>query len=998
MRKQRNMIACTIFISLLLMLAPVTMSAEEAVVQPLLNLALPQTPPPSIQPDIQQMPIIQAPAPVATAPTNAPAQPIDPLSPPAQTSTQLTLPPMPIIQETPQQPQQPQTPPPAPTQPALPSVPMITTPPAQQPQVQAPVQPAPQPMPMVTPPPPTPPPAPATPEEKLEEKNIYLNFENTDLINFIDYIAEVKKLNIIPDKTLEGSKISLTIREPLSVDGAWNIFLTVLEMAGFSIIETGPVFKIIPKDQKIQQPLPAFINVPYTTLPDSDLTIRYVIVLSNIQVGDIQPVLESMLSTPNSIHAQKDMNAFIITDKSYNVKAAAKLITELDQMGLPETVTVLRLKRANATDIKTLFDSLIRKSDSSQNAIARILGKAVEGNTEYFSPTTRIIPEERTNSLILMGTNDSVQKIIDFVTNNIDTELKAAESPLHVYELQYIDATQAASILKDVTTTQFDSTTGQAAAKYGSIRGGVKYFRDMKFQPDKTGNRLIVSCFDNQDWKLIKKMLDDLDKPQPQVGIETLFVTISDQDMKALGGMTRNKKHGQIGINVDAQSASMQSKPALQFDSSGATPLSLLGSILNQVSGAVGQSVLTFGQPPNAAGTGSNIWSVLTVLQTQTNASVLSQPFITVANKTKGTVTVGQTLNVVQDTVGGPNAVNGFAQITAALTLDVTPQINLDGLIQMQINFTNNQFTNASGTTQSNQVFATNASIADGQVLVLGGFVSTTVTEQVNKTPILGDIPFLGWFFKQKSRQITKLYYFVFLAPTIIKPRTLPGMQLYTKMKLHQATEDIEEAVQTKRTNDPVHNWFFNAEKENYSHKVIDFANARYQPTTVDIRHDPYYRSSIEPDAPVTYTEEILQENPAPTQQVQAEQQEQKPSVLLEEAKPVTSQEPLLPQTTQPPALPTQSPDDAQLEEKRQKLRELLAPETVTGNRPEPSIELPSEQLRTNLKNLLSIEEPAPQATNANMTVGYHQRNNLKQFLGAQNTNKKPLHTRKVSV
>jgi hypothetical protein len=77
-----------------------------------------------------------------------------------------------------------------------------------------------------------------TPSVKDEDqkKDIYLNFENTSLLNVVNYMAELKKINLLPDKTLEGAKISLTIRDPLNVDGAWNIFLTILEMSGFSIV------------------------------------------------------------------------------------------------------------------------------------------------------------------------------------------------------------------------------------------------------------------------------------------------------------------------------------------------------------------------------------------------------------------------------------------------------------------------------------------------------------------------------------------------------------------------------------------------------------------------------------------------------------------------------------------------------------------------------------------------------------------------------------------
>ena len=156
-------------------------------------------------------------------------------------------------------------------------------------------------------------------------------------------------------------------------------------------------------------------------------------------------------------------------------------------------------------------------------------------------------------------------------------------------------------------------------------------------------------------------------------------------------------------------------------------------------------------------------------------------------------------------------------------------------MVRMDIDVNIADFIGASGDT-SDKSLKSNVTVADGQVLVLGGFVKTKVTETKASTPIVSNIPLLGWLFKNQNRSIEKQYIFLFISPTIIKPRQQPGMQLYTKMKLHNATTDIESSVQTKRTPDPIYNWFFNSEKENYSHKVIDFANARYQPTTVDIK------------------------------------------------------------------------------------------------------------------------------------------------------------------
>jgi|GEM_PF-550337 len=671
--------------------------------------------------------------------------------------------------------------------------------------------------------------------QAAQKKDIYLVFENSTIGNFVTYMAELKNLNIIPDKGIEEAKFSLNIRDPLSIDGAWSVFLTVLETSGFSMIQSGEIWKVLPKDKKLTEALPSYINVSPDTLPNSDLEIRYVMFLQNIKVSDVKDLLISMLSNPSSVIDHQDANAFVITDKSYNIKAAAKLLLELDQIGLQETVTVMQLKKANAKDVAELLGALIKKPDA--NPLARLLGKTAEGATEYFSATTRIIPEERTNSLILLGNNASIDKIVAFITTHIDTDLVASSSPLHIYECKHIDASQMKDIL-DVVTQAPESSVGAAAGKYGAIRGGVKYFKSMTFQVDKDGNRLIVSCTDKYDWKMLKKTLKDLDKPQPQVAIDTLIVSVNSNDIKSLGGMVRNKKHGQIGQNIDFQSVPLNSAsgPTMETAADGTTPISLLGNLLFQLTNAQGSTLLSFGK----AATG-NIWSVFKILRQQTNATVLSQPFITVANKTTANIKVGEERQVLSEQ-GGAGGVNSFERVAVNTSIDVTPQINLEGLIRLDMNVSIQDF-GANERIRTDKTVKTSITVANGQVLILGGFVQTTVTESKAKTPILGDIPVLGWFFKNQNRTINKNYIFIFMVPTIIKPRQSPGTQLYTKMKMHAATESIEQAVQTQPTNDPVHNWFFNPEKENYSHKVIDFANARYQPTTVDIRNDPYYRS-----------------------------------------------------------------------------------------------------------------------------------------------------------
>lgn len=797
-----------------------------------------------------------------------------------------------------------------------------------------------------------------------DKKEIYLNFENTDLSNFIAYMAELKKLSIIPDKTIEGAKISLTIRQALSINDAWNIFLTVLEMSGFSIVQVGLVHKIVPKDKKLSQPLPAYINVPYEKLPNNDSMIRYVFFLTNMQTTSIQPVLESLLSQPNSLYELKDMNAFIITDKALNIRAAAKLLTDLDQLGLPESVTVVRLKRINAADAKALLDQLINsKQDGATMSIARMLGKVAEGSTEYFAPTTRIITEERTNSLILLGNSKSIDKVIDFITNNIDTDLKSAKSPLHIYELQHIDATQVMEILKQVTQMP-ESASGQIAGKYGSIRGGVKYFKNMSFQVDKDGNRLIVNCPDDQDWALIKRTIEDLDKPQPQVAIESLIVTIDANDIASLGGALRNKKHGAIGKNIDFQSASLGAGPTLGYGTSGdsGSPISLLGNMMGQLTRGVGSTILTFGK--------DNIWGALQAEKTQGSGSIIAQPFVTVANKTAALIEIGETRRIADTTQG---SISGFKDVPVSTTLKLTPQINLEGIIRMNVDLQISEFTDTQGNNTSVKKLLTDVTVADGQVLVLGGFVKTKVDDSKNKTPILSDIPIVGWLFKNQRRTIVKQYIFIFIAPTIVKPRQTPGMQLYTKMKLHQATANIEDAVETKNVMDPIHNWYFNAGKENYSHKVIDFANARYQPTTVDIKNDIYYHA----------TNEHLLENTSSTPAVPSPSHQTKnatPQEVLHTPPASFKPEPIKAQAAAG-SLPLLVPEleDKPIDQQRSILRELLA----APQEPPQQEKTAPEQQKTALQQLPPLPLSPSHVPGAELVIDPIKRNSLKDFLSA---------------
>lgn len=677
---------------------------------------------------------------------------------------------------------------------------------------------------------------------KKEDPLISLDFEKMQLTTFVDFILGLKEMSYFPTQDISNVETSLSVPHKISLDQAYELFLKVLEKEGFSLVQIGDLSKIVKRDAKYIEPLEPFLGKPSADLPESDKTVRFLTFLKNISVADAEPVLKALLTPGAQLIRLDNFNGLLITDRCLSIKYAMKIINELDGGGFQEVVSMVRLKERNASDVKEFLEQLIKKSGNDNSALARLLNGNTETSLEYFPSSVKIIVEERTNTLILMGSENALRRLEDFIINFLDQSLIHADSPFHIYECKFMDADNLKNILQEVTRAPQDSS----ASKFGGVRAGMKYFSQVKIESDKLGNKLIVSCADKQDWEILSKILIDLDKPQPQVFVDTLIVEITDTKKRGIAGQLRNRTSGNPISNFNFQTSGVLGTPIIGTTTStgsGLTPagtqfVSLITNFISNV-GAVeqGTSFLSFGPP-------DNIWALLKVLNTDVRVSSISRPSITISNRASGTVSVKSVKRIpaeqfVTDT-SGAGSFTGYQSAPAETKITYKPQINQDGLINLSVDINVSDFVTDAGNT-SDRSLTTNVTLANGQVIVMGGFVKTKITEDASKSPFSG-IPILGLFLKRKGRTTEKSYIFFFITASIFKPRKTPGIGLYTKMQLHQARDVVAQCVETKWGKDPVYNFFFNGNKEDYDHKVVDFANARYQPTTVDLDRDPFYR------------------------------------------------------------------------------------------------------------------------------------------------------------
>ena len=109
--------------------------------------------------------------------------------------------------------------------------------------------------------------------------------------------------------------------------------------------------------------------------------------------------------------------------------------------------------------------------------------------------------------------------------------------------------------------------------------------------------------------------------------------------------------------------------------------------------------------------------------------------------------------------------------VTAALSMQVTPQITPDGRIIMLLDIHQDSVVPGSGGVPAIATNSVNTRVLvnDGDTVVLGGVFREEITTSVSKTPLLGDLPYVGNIFKRTENSETKTELLIFITPSIIK-------------------------------------------------------------------------------------------------------------------------------------------------------------------------------------------------------------------------------------
>ena len=614
----------------------------------------------------------------------------------------------------------------------------------------------------------TPPAAPAVAEEMIPAGTI--NFPAADLKEVLKIYSELVNRTILQPAGLGSPQITLKTQTPLTKREALQAFEAVFALNGISLINVGEKFvKVVPAAQAHTE---GAVNDTRTAaeLPDLGQYVTHVVQLKYTKPSEMVPALQPFAKL-NSLLPMDNSMILIVRDYTENVKRMLEMVEQIDVNVPSEFVSeVIPIKYAKAGEMADALNSLGASGGGGGSVGAR--GSSTRGATRP-------------------GTTGAL---------NRPGGLGGGASP---YGAQGGLGGQPGGVGgAGGAPTSFTDRLSKLISK-ASSSGDLQLFGQMKMIADERSNSLLIFAT-RQDMEMIKNVIAKLDVVLAQVLIQTLILDVqigngwnygitAGQPPKAnsygkVGGVVNNEKDG-LGSLANFFGNNVVSNAASSFPAAGG--LSYFGSYNGNIDVAV-----------QAAASDSRV-------------NVVQRPQILTTHATPGSIFVGSTVPYVTGSSygGAYGAGNTYQQLQVGIGLQVTPYINQDGLVVMQIDETIDEISGsisiqnvgAVPTTTSRKLSA-EVAVRDGETIILGGFIRNSDNKQSSGVPILRDIPLLGLLFQSKQDSKERKELLVMMQPTVLRTPQLAASHT-TEMKKGmpgvmrvEAEVEIDEKKEAERT------------------------------------------------------------------------------------------------------------------------------------------------------------------------------------------------------
>jgi general secretion pathway protein D len=586
------------------------------------------------------------------------------------------------------------------------------------------------------------PPAAAPPEEMIAPGTI--DFQGVDVSQVLEVYAKLVGRTLL-HAGLPNAQIVLETKTPLTRTEAIEALQEVLKLNGISVINVGDKFvKVVPSTDANGEGAP-FNNEAATNLPDMGSYVTHIVQLKYIKPSEIMPALTPFEKLPNSVVPLDSNGILIIRDYAENVKRMLEMIEQVD-VNVPEEYIseVIPILYAQADDIASALNSLGGSGTATVSFGASTATPTVSG----------FGGRNGTMGGSSFG-NGGVQPTTPGTAGALGTTPNGTPSGATPFQ------------------KRLQAIINKASEPAGGTAGGqepIQVFGQAKIIADERSNSLLVFAT-REDMERIKTVVAKLDVLLSQVLIEAVIIDyqLGPNTLQFGVSAAQNPQTYSPSIPV-VGGGGFNNGPSLINKLNSLSPTSTNGA--SNFASSLGGGLSYFGNiGPN--------WDVaLQAAATDSHASIIQRPRIQTSQAKPATFFVGETVPYVTGTSygGAYGNQNNYSQLSVGVELDVTPFINPDGLVVMDIQQEIddiNGFTAISGVgnipNTDKRTLSSEIAVRNGDTVMLGGFIKNQKSTSKSGVPFLQDIPLIGNLFSSRSDSKQREELIVMMRPTVLK-------------------------------------------------------------------------------------------------------------------------------------------------------------------------------------------------------------------------------------
>ena len=367
------------------------------------------------------------------------------------------------------------------------------------------------------------------------------DYPNVPLMDLIQAIGKLTGLNFIIDPGVANKKITILAPSKITVAEAYKAFLSALAANGYTVVKSGAFWKIRETKNALKDNTEIYSGGYF---PNTDQLITRIIKLKHINAKEFSTSIKPLAGTGQQVSFHEASNTIIISDYGSTIERIMKLVRVMDVPGSEESVTIIPIIHAAATDLAQILNELLSGKTSSKFRSTRrrttprvstsSLAKKKSGNIKV----SHIIPDERTNSLIVSANKSGLKRVKKLV-KKLDTYVDPSRTGgIYVYNVLYGTAEDVYNTLMGIkpqspsankaptyqSSPRRPSTGGRSAGSRSLPSSTSALFPNVTIMADPNTNSLIISARNKYDFERVKAVLRKIDVPKDQVFVQAVIV------------------------------------------------------------------------------------------------------------------------------------------------------------------------------------------------------------------------------------------------------------------------------------------------------------------------------------------------------------------------------------------------------------------------------------------------------------------------------------------